>query len=165
MRTSAPTIASARLPVLFSVLVCAASHRRALVQTVVIFGQDPVSVDPDDVSDAFGQEQLRDGDASGTDAEHDDADVLHLLADDTERVQEGGEDDGRRPVLVVMEDGDVECLAQPGLDFEASRRRDVLEVDPTIDRGDALDDPHDLVDILGGQAHWPRVDARESLEK
>ena len=38
----------------------------------------------------------------------DDADVLDALADDAQRVQQGGEDDDRRPVLVVVEDGDVE---------------------------------------------------------
>ena len=40
-----------------------------------------------------------------------------------------GEHDDRRPVLVVVEDRDVELLVQPALDLEAARRRDVLEVD------------------------------------
>jgi hypothetical protein len=33
-------------------------------------------------------------------------------------------------VLIVVEDRDVELLAQPLLDLEAARRGDVLEVDP-----------------------------------
>ena len=39
-------------------------------------------------------------------------------------------DDDRGAVLVVVEHRDVEPLAQPPLDLEAARRRDVLEVDP-----------------------------------
>ena len=68
-------------------------------------------------------------------------------------------------MLVVVEHGDVEALAQPGLDLEALRRGDVLEVDPAEHRGDQLDRPDDLVSVLGGQADRPGVDAGESLEQ
>ena len=81
------------------------------------------------------------------------------LADDLERVDERGEHDDRGAVLVVVEDRDVEAGPQPPLDLEAARRRDVLEVDPGEDRGDQLDRPHDLVDVLGVQADREGVDA------
>ena len=42
----------------------------------------------------------------------DDANVLEPLADDVERVEQTGQDDDRRAVLVVVEDGDVELVAQ-----------------------------------------------------
>jgi hypothetical protein len=51
-------------------------------------------------------------------------------------------------VLVVVEDRDVEQLAQAGLDLEAARRRDVLEVDAGKDGCDELDRTDDLVDVL-----------------
>ena len=56
------------------------------------------------------------------------------LVDDAQRVQQRREDDDRRPVLVVVEDGDVELLAQARLDLEAARRGDVLQVDAAEDR-------------------------------
>ena len=80
-------------------------------------------------------------------------------------VDQRGEHDDRRAVLVVVEDRDVEAGAQPTLDLEAARRRDVLEVDAGEDRGDQLDRAHDLVDVLGVEADRERVDAGEPLEQ
>ena len=94
-----------------------------------------------------------------------DADVSHLLGDDAQGVQQSCEDDSRRAVLVVVEHGDVEGLAKARLHLETTRRRDVLEVDPAVDRGDALDDPHDLVDILCREANGPGIDTREAFEE
>ena len=50
-----------------------------------------------------------------------------------------GERHHRRPVLVVVEDRDVQIALQPLLDLEAARGGDVLEVDPAEDRRDGLD--------------------------
>jgi hypothetical protein len=61
-----------------------------------------------------------------------------LLADDPQRVGQRGQHDDRGAVLVVVEDRDVEQLAQPALDLEAARRGDVLEVDAAEDRRDEL---------------------------
>ena len=47
-------------------------------------------------------------------------------------MQRGEHDDGRS-VLVVVEDGDVELLAKPALDLEASGGSDVLQVDAAED--------------------------------
>jgi len=68
-------------------------------------------------------------------------------------------------VLVVVEHGDVEELAQPGLDLEAARRRDVLQVDAAVDGGHGPDDLHEHVGVLGVQADRPGVDATELLEQ
>ena len=58
------------------------------------------------------------------------SEALDRLADDLERIEERRHHDHRGPVLVVMEDRDVELLLEAVLDLEAARRRDVLEVDP-----------------------------------
>ena len=79
--------------------------------------------------DALREQDVRARDARRADAGDDDAHVLGALADDPQRVQQRREHDDRRAVLVVVEDGDVELVAQPPLDLEAARRRDVLEVD------------------------------------
>jgi hypothetical protein len=78
---------------------------------------------------------------------------------------QGGQHHDRGPVLVVVEDGDVERRAEPVLDLEAARRGDVLEVDAAVHGRDRLDDAHDLVGVLGVEADRPRVDAGERLEQ
>ena len=91
--------------------------------------------------------------------------VLGALADDPQRVEQRGEHDDRGAVLVVVEDRDVELRAQPPLDLEAARRRDVLEVDAAERRRGRLDERDDLVDVLGVEAQRERVDAGELLEQ
>jgi len=127
--------------------------------------EDALSVAADDLSGAGGEEHPRGRRARGARAGDDDPDVLEPLADDAERVQQRGEDDDRGPVLVVVEDGDVELLAQARLDLEAARRGDVLEIDPAEDRRDGGDRPDDLVGVGGRQAEGPGVDPAELLEE
>ena len=97
-------------------------------------------------------------------ADHD-RDVPELLLDDPESVQQRREDDDRGPVLVVVEDRDVERLPQALLDREAAGRRDVLQVDPAVDRRDVPDRLDDLVHVLRGEAHRKGVDVGELLEQ
>ena len=94
-----------------------------------------------------------------------DPDLLDPLADDPERVQQGGEDDDRGAVLVVVEDGDVELRAKTLLDLEAARGRDVLQVDAAEAGRDRLDGGDDLVRVLRVEADRPGVDAAELLEE
>ena len=101
-------------------------------------------------------EDLGDRHAGGADAGDDDPDVVHLLADDPQRVLEGGEGDDGGAVLVVVEDGDVEQRPQPLLDLEARRRGDVLEVDAAEAGGDALDRLDDGVDPRLGEVSRAR---------
>ena len=56
-------------------------------------------------------------------------------------------------------------LAQPGLDLEAARRGDVLEVDAGEDRGDGLDGADDLLGVGGVEADREGVDVGEPLEQ
>ena len=92
-------------------------------------------------------------------------DVLRALADDAQGVEQRGEHDDRRAVLVVVEDRDVELGAQPPLDLEAARRGDVLEVDAAERRRGRLDELDDRVDVLRREAQRERVDAGELLEQ
>src|SRR3712207_8358175 len=62
-----------------------------------------------------------------------------VLVDAAQRVGERRQHDDRRAVLVVVEDGDVERLAQPALDLEAARGGDVLEGDAAESGRDHLD--------------------------
>src|SRR5690606_6821223 len=99
------------------------------VRPGALYGQCPVAVAPDDVAGALGHEELDDRRAGGTDAGDDDPHVLDRLPHHAQGVDERGEDDDGGAVLVVVEDGDVQLLAQPGLDLEAAGGGDVLEVD------------------------------------
>jgi hypothetical protein len=80
-------------------------------------------------------------------------------------VDEPGRRDDRSAVLVVVEDRDVEQLAQLLLDDEALGRLDVLEIDPAP----ALaQEPHaidDLVGILRVDFEVDGVDVGKALEQ
>ena len=68
-------------------------------------------------------------------------------------------------MLIIVKHRDVQQVPQAGLDLEATRRGDVLEIDTAVDRCDALHDTHDLIDVLGRETDGPRVDVREPLEE
>ena len=69
-------------------------------------------------------------------------DLADVLADQFQAVEQRGGRDDRGAVLVVVEDRDVQPLAQLALDVEALGRLDVLEVDAAqrgLERGDDVD--------------------------
>jgi hypothetical protein len=98
-------------------------------------------------------------------AGHDDADLLQLLVHHPEGVVQGGEDDDGGAVLVVVEDRDVELLAEPGLHLEAAGGGDVFEVYAGKAGCNGPGDGDDLLDVLGVQAKRPGVDAGEAFEE
>src|SRR5262249_48441327 len=106
---------------------------------------DAVLVDPDDVTDPGRLKNLDGSGPGGTDPRDDHPDPPRVFAHDLERVEECGEHHDRGAVLVVVEDRDVQLLAQALLDLEATRRGDVLEVDSAEGRRHVLDGLHDLV--------------------
>jgi hypothetical protein len=67
------------------------------------------------------EQDLRHRDARGAEADDEHVQVLQALAGQLDRVEQRGEDDDRRAVLVVVEDRDVELGLQPVLDLEAAR--------------------------------------------
>ena len=165
MYTSAPSSASS-----------AEQRKRARVRELRVRGllrrqpgapavERPLAVATDDVLCPGSKQRPRCRRACRADSRDDDPDVLDSLADDLERVQQRGQDDDRGSVLVVVEDGNVQRLAEPPLDLEAARRGDVLEVDAAEAGGERDDRADDLVDILGGEADRKGVDAAELLEQ
>jgi hypothetical protein len=108
----------------------------------------PVVAD-DHVARARGKEQFEHGSARGARSGHRDPHRPQLLANHPQRIGQGGEHHDRGAVLVVVEDGDVEQVAQPALHLEAARGADVLQVDAAEGRRDDLHGPDDLVGVLG----------------
>src|ERR1700722_17779057 len=64
-----------------------------------------------------------------------------------------------------MKYGDIDARGEAALDFEAAGRSDVLEVDTAEDRRDVDHRRDDLVDILGRETQWERIDVAELLEE
>src|SRR5213596_1295982 len=124
-----------------------------------------VLVDADDVAHAARLEDLDRGRARGANAGDDDADPPEVLLYNPKRVEQRGEDDDGGAVLVVVEYGDVELLAEALLDLEAAGCGDILEVDAAEGRGDELDGLDDFVDILRREADREGVHAPELLEQ
>ena len=141
MKTSAPSTAllqGAGDPVAGWCCRRSTAGERLVDRSVAAAVHDAVDVGDDDVLDARREQQPQDRRAGGTGAGHDHPHVAELLADHAQRVGERGEHHDRGAVLVVVEDRDVQRLAQPRLDLEAARRRDVLQVDAGEAGGDAL---------------------------
>src|SRR5881392_1349820 len=86
----------------------------------------------DQVADTLTEQQLHDGGTGGSGSGHHHPYPRHLLAHHPQRVGQRGQHHDGGPVLVVVEDRDVQLVPQPRLDLEAPRRRDVLQVDPAV---------------------------------
>ena len=112
-----------------------------------------------------GAKKFEAGDAGGAGAVADELGGLDLAAGEFERVdQAGGGDDGGA-MLVVMEDRNVQQLAQPLLDDETFRRLDILEIDAAPAFAEQLHAVDDFVGVLGGDFQIDRVDVGEALEQ
>ena len=115
MKTSAPRSASSAVPAKPSRVrvlgVPALRTRRGPSRPRWIA---PVRSHADDVADAGREQHVGARDARRADADDHDRHVLGPLVDDAQRVEERGEDDDRRPVLVVVEDRDVELAPAAG---------------------------------------------------
>ena len=97
--------------------------------------------------------------------EHDAASSAMFFVDDLERVEQRGAGDDRGAVLVVVEDGDLERLAQRLFDVEAVRRADVLEIDAADRRLEQLAELDDVVRVLGSDFEIEHVEIGELLEE
>jgi hypothetical protein len=80
-------------------------------------------------------------------------------------VEERRSADDRGPVLVIMEDRDVQRLDQPSLDLEALWRLDVLEVDPSEGRRERRDHRDHLFHGAGLELDVEDVDVGKLLEQ
>jgi len=91
--------------------------------------------------------------------------MLDVLADDLQAVQDGGADDDRGAVLVVVEDRDLHALAQFALDVEALRRLDVFQVHAAEGRFQRSDDVDQFIRVVLGDFDVEDVDRGELLEQ
>ncbi len=111
------------------------------------------------------QQQPQAGQCRSTGAAGHQLDLANVLAHHLQRIQQRRADDDGGAMLVVVEDGDLQPLAQLALDDEAVRRLDVLQVDATeggLQRGDHLDQ---LVDVLLVDLDVEDIDVGELLEQ
>jgi hypothetical protein len=123
------------------------------------------SVDSDHVADAVFDEQPGTRDAGGTHAEEDDAHVLEALPDHVSRVDQRSQCHDGSPMLVVVEDGDVELVTEAALDLEAHRSRDVFEIDPTEPGRDRASNGDELIGGTGARTDGVGVDVGELFEE
>ncbi len=114
-------------------------------------------------AEAHEQIEARERRSAGTGC--DQLDLRQVLPDHAQAIEDRRADDDRGAVLVVVEDGDAQALAQLALHVEALRRLDVLEVDAAergLERGDDFDE---AVGIKLVDLDVEAVDPRELLEQ
>ncbi len=146
-------------------LVLAARARLTSVRSVASRVHDPLAVADRHVSHSRLLEHRGDRDPCGSGTGDHDAEVGQLLADHLRRVGQGRRHHDRCPVLVVVEDRDVEAFLQLPFDGEAPRSADVLEVDATEGRGEAYDRLDDVLDLVAVEADRHSIDPAELLEE
>jgi hypothetical protein len=71
----------------------------------------------------------------------------------------------RRPVLVVVEDGNIQLLLEPLLDLETPGGRDVFQVYAAEARGYILYRTYDVLGACTLQADWVSIHVSELLEE
>src|SRR5215216_1589547 len=99
-----------------------------LIEILASLVDNALRVAADDVLRARCQDDLGARHPRGTDAVHDYAEALDLLAHDLEGVDQSPQHHDGRTVLVVVEHRDVQIFLQALFDLEAPRCRDVLKV-------------------------------------
>ena len=126
---------------------------------LAVAGDDPLRIESGGPQQAIGRH------IGGAHADEGQPQALQRLADDPGGVDEGGENDGRGALLVVMPDRNVQLPAKGVEDSKALGLGDVLEVDPAEARLEQLDGPHNLVRVLGSEAEGNRIDPTQVLEQ
>ncbi len=129
----------------------------------LVDGPGPVA--EDDLAGSGGQQKFADGDPRSPGPVHDHRHVGKFPAGELQGVQDAREGDHRRTVLVVVKDRDVELRLEVFLDVEASRGRDVLQVDAPEGGGDQSHRLDDHIGVFGVHADGESVDAGEALEE
>ena len=117
------------------------------------------------VPDACCHEKLCDGNACRARAVDDDLDVLFTFACQFKSVDKRSGHDNCRAVLIVVKHGDVQFLLQSGFDFEAPRRRDVLEIYAAERSGQQFYRANDFFGILGLDAQRISVNVAVCFEQ
>ena len=110
-------------------------------------------------------QKLDTGDAGGAGAVHHELRLADVASCQRERVDHACRGDDRGTVLIVMENRDVEQLAQPLLDDEALGCLDVFEVDAPESDPERLDRVDELVRIFRIDLEIEGVDVGEAFEQ
>ena len=128
---------------------------------------DTLGVAQDDVvgREADGLEQLEAGDAGGTGTVAYQLGGFDVAAGQMQRIDQPRRRDDGGAVLVVVEDRDIEQLAQALLDHETFGGPDVLQVDAAPALAEKLDGVDELVRVLGRHLEIDGVDIGEALEQ
>jgi hypothetical protein len=110
-------------------------------------------------------QQIQAGQRGGAGARRDELDLANGLVHHLQAVEQRCADHDGGAVLIVVEDWDLQALAEAPLDVETIRCLDVLEVDATerrLERGDGVDQ---AVEILFVDLDVEDVDAGELFEQ
>ncbi len=110
---------------------------------------------------AVGEDQAADGHVGGAAADEGDARLVKRTAHDLEGVQQAGQGDAGRALLIVVPDRDLALLAQRVEYAEALGLGDVLEVDAAQAGLRQLDELDELVGVFGVDHEGKAVDAAQ----
>ena len=126
-----------------------------------------VEVRAEQAAHAHVLQEPHDADARGPETDLADDATVDIDAGALRRVECRRQHDDRRSVLVVVQHRPAEPRAQPLLDFEAGRRREILEQDgaePRCDRGNVIDAAR-RIGLVEKDRHGVDVDERREKRR
>src|SRR5512146_2630420 len=88
-----------------------------------------------------------------------------LLTDNFQSIGKASRRDDRGPVLVIMENGDIQHLFEFFLDVEALRRFDIFKIDPAKSRRDRRNYLDNFIRIVAVYLNIEYIHIRELLKK
>ena len=115
--------------------------------------------------EAYRLDEIETGDACRSRAVADEARGLDVAPCQMNCIDHARGDNNRRPMLIVVKDGNVHRLPQALLDVEAFGRLDVLEIDPPERRPEIFHRVDEFFRVFRRDLEVDRVDVGETLEQ
>lgn len=127
--------------------------------------EDPVPIAADDLLDPRREEDVGNRHPGRSHPVDHHLKIFQLFLNNLNRIQQRGQDDHRRPMLIVVENRDIEALPEASLNLKTTRRGDVFQINSAEAGGDPLNRLDDLARILRGKADRVSVDSGKLFEE
>ncbi len=135
------------------------------VQVRSRFVNHSFAIAEDDILCPKAQEEPGDGHPRCSRPAHCHLQIRKVFSHQAEGIDQGGQGDHCRAMLIIMKYRDLQGLLQPLLHLKAAGSADILQVYPSEDRLDHGHGPHYILWILRGDSYRKGIYSREVLEQ
>src|SRR5690348_2709051 len=123
-----------------------------------MFANYSVSVAHDDIRNSTAQQNLRNCSASSAGSADHNSETRRFLFRQSQSVQQGGQDNYSRAVLVIVKNRDIKLFLKLPFNLKTARSRDVFQIDPSETDGEVFHGRNDFIRVFCAEADWIRID-------